>query len=167
MNMITQVQQLTNQMNSLKQLRQKQQEKLAMFRQRLEETPKIEQGYMALQRDYQNAHAKYQEVMNKLLEARISEGMEQHQKGEKFTLVDPASFPEEPIKPNKKMIVLAGLFLGLGSGLVFMLGRENLDTSIKSAEELAGLTKTMPLGIIANITTVLIWPGSAGGGGCF
>ena len=34
-----------------------------------------------------------------------------------------------------------------------MLGRENLDTSIKSAEELAGLTKTMPLGIIAKITT--------------
>ena len=102
MNMVTQVQQLTNQINSLKQLRQKQQEKLAMFRQRLEETPKIEQEYLALQRDYQNAHAKYQEVMNKLLEARISEGMEQHQKGEKFTLVDPASFPEEPVKPKKR-----------------------------------------------------------------
>ena len=40
------------------------------------------------------------------------------------------------------MIVLAGLFLGLGGGLGLMLGRENLDTSIKSAEELAGLTKT-------------------------
>ena len=84
-------------------------------------------------RDYQNAQDKYREVMNKLMEARISEGMEQHQKGEKYTLIDPANLPEEPVKPNKKMILLAGLFLGLGGGVALMLGRENLDTSIKSA----------------------------------
>ena len=40
---------------------------------------------------------KYQEVMNKIMEARISEGMEEHQKGEKFTLIDPASYPEKPV----------------------------------------------------------------------
>lgn len=154
MNIITQSQQLTNQINTLTQLRLKQQEKLASFRQRLEAAPKIEQEYLALQRDYQNAHAKYHEVMNKLMEARISEGMEQHQKGEKFTIIDPASYPEEPIKPKKLLIALAGLFLGLGCGLACMLGRENLDTSIKSVDELAGLTKVPPLAIIGNITTV-------------
>lgn len=153
MNLITQVQQLTNQMNTLTQLRQKQQEKLTLFRQRLEETPRIEQEYLALQRDYQNSHTKYQEVMNKLLEARISEGMEQHQKGEKFTLVDPASLPQEPIKPKKKMIMLAGLVLGLGAGLALFAGRESLDPSIKSVNELAELTKMAPLGVIARITT--------------
>lgn len=152
-NMMAQAQQLTNQIQSLKQLRQKQMEKLALYRQRLEETPKIEQEYLALQRDYQNAHAKYQEVMNKLLEARISEGMEQHQKGERFTLVDPPSLPEEPVKPNRKQIMLAGLVLGLGLGAALMFGRETIDTSIKSATELAGLTKAPPLGIITKIIT--------------
>ncbi|MBM4289851.1 MAG: hypothetical protein FJ135_17210 [Deltaproteobacteria bacterium] len=155
LNMIAQVQQLTNQVASLKQLRQKQVEKLAMFRQRLEETPRIEQEYLALQRDYQNSHNKYHDVMNKLMEARISEGMEQHQKGQRFTLVDPASFPEEPVKPNRKQIMLAGLVLGLGMGMALMLGRESVDTSIKSAAELAGLTKMPPLGIIARIITPL------------
>ena len=65
-------------------------------------------------RDYQNAQAKYQEVMNKLMEARISEGMEQHQKGEKFTLVDPASFPEEPIKPKKQADYAGRTVFGAG-----------------------------------------------------
>ena len=66
-------------------------EKLRMYRQRLEETPKIEQEYAALHRDYANAHTKHMEVMNKLLESRIGEGMEESQKAEKFTLIDPAS----------------------------------------------------------------------------
>jgi hypothetical protein len=79
--------------------------------------------------------------------------MEQHQKGEKFTLVDPASFPEEPVKPNRKQIMLAGLVLGLGLGTALMLARETVDPSIKSAEELTGLTKTLPLGVIGTITT--------------
>jgi polysaccharide biosynthesis transport protein len=108
---------------------------------------------MALMRDHQNAQEKYREVMNKLMEARISEGMEQHQKGERYTIIDPANLPETPIKPKKLLIALAGTFLGLGCGLALMLGREGLDTSIKSAEELAGVTKTLPLGVIAKIMT--------------
>lgn len=152
-NIMTQVKQLTNQIDNLNQLRQKQQEKLAHFRQRLEETPQIEQEYLALQRDYNNAHTKYQEVMNKLLEARIAEGMEEHQKGEKFTLVDPASFPEEPIKPKKKLIVLAGLILGLGAGLALVTAVESMDATIKSGDELAALTNMAPLGVIGRIVT--------------
>ena len=94
------MQHLSNQVIALKQLRQKQQEKLAEIRRRLEETPKIEQGYLALTLDYQNAQDKYREVMNKLMEARISEGMEQHQKGEKFTLVGPLLLPRNPSSRN-------------------------------------------------------------------
>ena len=52
----------------------------------LEETTKIEQDMQPWQRDYHNAHTKHMEVMNKLLESRIGEGMEESQKAEKFTL---------------------------------------------------------------------------------
>jgi succinoglycan biosynthesis transport protein ExoP len=152
-NLMTQLQQVKNHLQSLTQLRQRQQEKLAEFRHRLEITPRIEQEYFALQRDYQNTQAKYHEVMNKLMEARLSEGMEQHQKGEKFTIIDPASFPESPIKPKKLLLILAGAFLGVGAGAVLMFGRESLDTSIKSVDELHSLTKALPLGVIGNITT--------------
>ena len=89
-------------------------EKLRMYRQRLEETPKIEQEYVALQRDYQNAHTKHMEVMNKLLEARIGEGMEESQKAEKFTLIDPASFPEKPVSPNRLFIAAGRIIAGIG-----------------------------------------------------
>jgi uncharacterized protein involved in exopolysaccharide biosynthesis len=128
-------------------------ERLSFFRQRLEQAPKVEQEYLALQRDYQNASAKHQEVMNKILEARISEGMEEHQKGEKFILIDPANYPERPVKPNRLIILAAGLMFGLSSGLGAVALAEHLDHSVKSADELTWLTSLPVLGTIPIIPT--------------
>ncbi len=134
-------------------------EKLQMYRNRLEEAPKVEQEYLALQRDYQNASQKHQEVMNKILEARISEGMEEHQKGEKFTLIDPASFPEKPVSPKRWLILLAGLIMSLGAGFGTVALAEHLDHSVKNGDELARLTGLPVLGSIIRIKTQedIVW----------
>lgn len=123
--------------------------KAKTYRDRLEQTPLIEQEYAALLRDYQNAHAKHMEVMNKLLESRIAEGMEESQKAEKFTLIDPASFPEKPIQPDRLLISLAGLFLGLAAGIGWVAAQDHLDHSIKDSNDLAWLIHVPVLGSIS------------------
>jgi succinoglycan biosynthesis transport protein ExoP len=128
-------------------------EKLQMYSQRLEYAPKVEQEYLALTRDYQNATLKHQEVMNKILEARISEGMEEHQKGEKFTLIDPASYPEKPVSPKRWLICLGGIIMSLGAGFGAVALAEHLDHSVKSSDELARLTGLPVLGSIVRIQT--------------
>jgi succinoglycan biosynthesis transport protein ExoP len=152
-NLRTQIHATTSDIAAIKRQRAILQENLQMFRQRLEETPKVEQEYLALQRDYTNATNKHQEVMNKILEARISEGMEEHQKGEKFTLLDPASYPEKPVKPPRLFIFLAGVLLSLGSGLGAVVIAEQLDHSVKTADELAWLSGLPVLGAIPRIET--------------
>jgi protein tyrosine kinase modulator len=127
--------------------------RLHMYRQRLEEAPTVEQEYLALMRDYQNAHAKHQEVMNKILEARIAEGMEEHQKGEKFTLIDPASYPEMPVSPNRWVILAAGVILSLGVGFGAVALAQHLDHSVKNGDELARLTGLPVLGAIIRVQT--------------
>ncbi len=152
-NLATQLQTTLNQIESLKKERKNLLAQVKMYHQRLEETPKIEQTYLAMQRDYQNTGAKYQEVMNKLLEARIGLGMEQHQKGQKFTLIDPADYPQTPIKPKRGLIIMAGVIMSAVAGLAVMIAAEVVDHSVKTPDELAWLTETAPLGIIANIET--------------
>ena len=115
-NLTTQIETTKNEIASLQRQREALKDKLKMFNQRLEQAPRLEQEYFALQRDYTNSTAKYQEVMNKIMEARISEGMEEHQKGEKFTLIDPASYPQKPVQPKRWLIVLAGFVLSMGAG---------------------------------------------------
>jgi uncharacterized coiled-coil DUF342 family protein len=128
-------------------------DKLQMYRQRLEEAPKVEQEYLALMRDYQNASSKHQEVMNKILEARISEGMEEGQKGEKFTLIDPASFPEKPVSPKRWLIFFAGVIMSLGAGAGTVVIVEHLDHSVKNSDDLERLTGLPVLGAIIRIET--------------
>jgi len=152
-NLVSQLQVINNDITAAKANRADMQAKLQEYRRHLEAAPKVEQEYLALQRDYQNAHAKYQEVMNKLMEARISEGMEEHQKGGKFTIIDAANYPDMPIKPNRMLILIMGLIFGLGSGVAAMVWAENADRSIKRPEELAGLTERPPLGVIPRIVT--------------
>lgn len=149
----TQVQAANTDINSYRRQQATLQDRIKVYRQRLEEAPKVEQEYMALMRDYQNAHAKHQEVMNKILEARIAEGMEEHQKGEKFTLIDPASFPETPVSPKRWLIFLAGVICSLGFGIGMVALAEHMDHSIHSNDELARLTGLPILGTILRIQT--------------
>jgi succinoglycan biosynthesis transport protein ExoP len=152
-NLLTNIQAAGNDINALKRQKAELAEKLKTYRHRLEEAPKVEQEYLALTRDYQNAHTKHQEIMNKILEARIAEGMEESQKAEKFTIIDPASYPEQPVSPQRGLIFLAGLILSLGAGLGMVALTENLDHSVKSADELAWLTGLPVLGTITRIVT--------------
>ena len=152
LNLQTQIKVSGTEIESLKKERVGLVEKLQKYRKRLEDTPKVEQEYLALGRDYANAHHKHQEVMNKILEARIAEGMEEHQKGERFSIIDPANYPEKPIKPKRPLIIFSGLFLGLIVGVGTVILADNLDHSIKTADELTWQTGRPVLGSIKRIT---------------
>lgn len=147
----SQIQSIDNEIAMRLRQQEEMRQKLRMYRQRLEDTPKIESEYAALLRDYQNAQSKQMEVMNKLLTSRIAEGMEEHQKAEKFTLIDPASFPEKPVSPNRLLIAAAGLFLGLATGVGLVFLTDHLDHSVKDADELVWITDLPVLGSISQM----------------
>ncbi len=107
-----------------------------IYQQRVERTPKREEGLLALNRDYNNIQSSYSSLLNRKLEAEISVNMEKKQKGEQFRIIDPARVPNKPISPDLRklfmMVMAAGL--GLGAGLIFLL--DFFDSSLKNSEEL-------------------------------
>ena len=115
---------------------------------RLERTPEIEPDYLMLTRDRDTSGQKYQDIRSRLLEAKVSEGLEVQRKGERFSLIDPPSLPEKPEKPNRPAIVLLGFILALAGGLGSGAVAESLDHSIRSPEQLARLTQLSPLAVI-------------------
>ena len=122
--------------NELKLLR----EKYADYQRRVENTPKVEQKYLDLQRDYTNAKQKYQDTMAKLLTAKEAKGLEEGQMGEKFTLLEGAVVPTSPYKPNRLALVLLGVVVGAGVGAGFGSLAEYLDNSFHRSEELSEFT---------------------------
>ncbi|MDT7041991.1 GumC family protein [Candidatus Nitronereus thalassa] len=93
----------------------------------VDRTAAREQEMLALERDYANMQENYQNILEKRLNARISENLEKRQKGERFRILDPANLPKTPDGPLRAVIVLAGLLLGcvLGYGVAFVIEQWN------------------------------------------
>jgi len=123
------------------------------FRRRISATPQVEEGYNALIAERNNTQAKYDDLMRKHMEARVAQGLEKQQKGERFTLIDPARLPEKPVKPNRLAIMLIGLILGIGAGIGIAAIREFSDDSIHSIDQLENATEFQVLAGIPNILT--------------
>lgn len=123
------------------------------YQKRVENTPQVEQEYLALQRDYSNAQAKYQETMSRLLIAREATGLEESRKAERFTLIDPPVVPEKPYKPNRLAILLIGMVLAIGCGIGFGSLSEYMDESVYRSDELAAISGLPVLAVIPYLET--------------
>ena len=129
------------------------QRKSEEYRRRIEATPKVEELYKALAIERNNTQTKYDDLVQKYMEARVAQGLEKEQKGERFTLIDPARLPEKPYKPNRKAILMIGFILGAAAGIAFASIREFLDNSIRSADALSMATNIPVLAGIPEIST--------------
>jgi uncharacterized protein involved in exopolysaccharide biosynthesis len=118
------------------------------YRKRLESTPRVEQQYLDLQRNYENAKGNYEKTANRLRTARMSEGLEEDRIAEKFTLVQPAMTPLKPYKPNRPAIILLGVLLAAGSGIGVGSVLEYMDSSIYTGDELAKIAGHKVLTVI-------------------
>lgn len=116
------------------------QEQIRAYQIRVEGVPELEQEAATLWRDYENSKKNYQVLLDKKLNAKISENLEKRQKGEQFRILDSANLPEKPIQPDPFRIIFIGLVVGLTGGLGLAFVREQLDNSMRTPEELEKAT---------------------------
>lgn len=67
----------------------------------------------------------------------------------KVTVTIPAAEPSAPVTPRPLLNLVLGLALGLGLGAGAALLRDQLDTSVRSADEITRLTSAGPLGMVS------------------
>jgi hypothetical protein len=91
--------------------------------------------------------------MQKFMETQVAHGLEEEQKGERFTLIEPARLPVKPVKPNRLAIVLIGFVLGIGAGVGLASLREFSDQSVRDARSLSAATGFPVLAGIPEIVT--------------
>ncbi len=127
--------------------------KLADLENRLTSMPQIEREYRMLTRDYENAQAKYQEVLAKRQEAELASSLESEQQGERFTLIEPPVTPEEPSEPNRLAIVLLGGLLSIAGGFGSGAIAEAFDARIYGRDGVTRAFGVPPLAVIPRINT--------------
>jgi len=117
------------------------------------DVPKKEQELVALRRDYSVNSSIYNDLLKRLEEARVTKEMEVQDRGGRIRVIEPATVPYKPVKPNRVAIILMGLGGGVAAGYGFGFLRHLMDGSIHSGDEIQEL---VGLTVLGQIPTVVI-----------
>ncbi len=127
--------------------------KYAIYSQRVENTPKIEQEYKSLMRGYTNAQNQYESTSSRRMVAEQALMLEESQMAEKMTIISPPFLPERPSSPNRLAILFLGCTLAFAGGIAMVAFAENMDHAIHDPRELAKLVGQPVMAVIPIITT--------------
>jgi uncharacterized protein involved in exopolysaccharide biosynthesis len=127
--------------------------KLDEVEQKILKAPEVELLYKELLRDYDNMQNKYRDIKNKELEARIAQHLEAEKMGDRFVLLEPASLPTKPAKPNRKKLIVAliGFAGALGLGVVYLVEQSN--PVVRGEREINNIVGDFPLVVVPYIKT--------------
>jgi len=120
---------------------------------RLDLLPAVEQQFSEINRDYLTSKANYESLLEKKNSSAMAAEMERHAKGEQFRILDPASFPEKPFKPNLVQLNLMGIVGGIMVGCALGVLMEFRDPSLHNDKDIAFLVPVRVLGTMPVIMT--------------
>ena len=127
--------------------------RIAGYQHDISSSPELEKEYSQLTSEYETAQKKYQEVRAKQIEAQVGQNLEADRKGERFTLIEPPLPPEEPVSPNRPLILILGLVrtAALGAGTAAVL--ESTVVTIRGRRDVIDLLEAPPLAAVPRIVT--------------
>ena len=95
----------------------------------------------------------YNSLLQRLETAKITQSLQLSKEGTRYTILDPPRIPLSPFKPNKVVVALGGLLVGLAFGAALVFGLEFLDKSFIDVEEAKEFLGVPLLGAISRIET--------------
>ncbi len=129
---------------------------LDAYQGRLEQLPARESELAELTRDYTILQARYNDLLTKREDAKLSANLERRQANDYFRIADPARVPEVAISPNRMIInglgAVVGLLLGLGTAVL----RELLDTTVRTDVELGAALGLPTLAMVPLVPTLFL-----------
>jgi polysaccharide chain length determinant protein (PEP-CTERM system associated) len=114
--------------------------------------PKVEAELARLNRDYGVTQQKYQELVSRLEQARLSEKAEVAGVWQ-FRVIDPPVASLEPVKPLRALIATGVLVVGLALGVALAYLLHQVRPSFSSVRSLAEVTGLPVLGSVGRV-----WP---------
>jgi len=146
-----QIQGVKSEITSLKKRKSQLKAKQIEYEDRLAKSPQVEGEYSVLTRELNNTLMRFQEIKAKQMAAGIGQELEKESKGESFLLIEPAQFPEKPVKPNRVAILFLSLIFAVACGFGLAILQEALDSSVRGVSGVTKLLTAAPLAVIPTI----------------
>ena len=125
--------------------------KLSSIERNVTAAPTVEREYSNVTRDLASAREKYQQLLDRQMDAEISEAAIVGGRADEFRLVQAPLMPGGPSKPARLAILLIGLVASVVLGLTITVAAEALDPKVRGARDVRDLLSVSPLVAIPDI----------------
>jgi succinoglycan biosynthesis transport protein ExoP len=127
---------------------------LSTLRNRIAQQPQIEIQMRNLENDVASAREIYEKFKDQVTGSEISQSLMRGEAESKYRIIEPASMPMAPVKPNRVKITVLGGILGLVIGGAAALLAELLDNSFRKVEEVEEFLGASVLATIPGIESI-------------
>ena len=110
--------------------------------------PAVQQQLANLQTDLNGLNTQYQDIQTRLAAARAGVKAEDEQVAERLSVVEPPILPDDPVWPNRLLILAVCIGGGLGLGIVLALAIEIFFRPVRDPDSLAAITGETPLAVV-------------------
>jgi hypothetical protein len=125
--------------------------KLSGIERNVTAAPSVEREYSNVTRDLQSAREKYQQLLDRQMDAEIGEAAIAGGRSDEFRLVQAPMMPGGPSKPERLAILLIGFVASIVLGLTVTVAAEALDPKVRGARDVRELLLVSPLVAIPSI----------------
>lgn len=115
-------------------------------------SPRVEQEYLELQRDLENAKQMYEETQAKQREAELALALESGTQGQRLRLAGAASLPVAPAWPPRAALIILGVLLGASAALGLAAVQELLSSTVRGSKDARRLTGAPPIAMIPRLS---------------
>jgi polysaccharide chain length determinant protein (PEP-CTERM system associated) len=126
---------------------------IAVYRSRIESTPRVEQQLAELTKGYDVLLQQYKSYEEKAGSARGSQVIEENQKGQQFEVIERAVPPSRPVEPVPLVVYTMGLAAGLLCFVGPVVGRALIHPVVHSEHGLVAITEVPMLVAIPRVPT--------------
>lgn len=127
------------------------QHQIKVLQARIQLSPRIQQEFKGLTRDYQTALSFYNDLLKKQKESQMATDLERRQQGENFRVLDPPSLPERPSFPDPRLFSLGGLGAGLIMGAALVQVSQLRDKTMRTAHEVELFLRLPAIAVISTM----------------
>jgi polysaccharide biosynthesis transport protein len=151
MQLRTQINAIDSQLASLAAQNAELRSKMSGLERNVTAAPQVEREYSNATRDLTIAREKYEQLLNRQMDAEVSEAAIVGGRVDEFRLIQSPMLPGVPSKPQRLAILLIGLVAAVVLGLTVTVGAEALDPKVRGARDVRDLLGVSPLVAIPTI----------------
>ncbi|PYM96553.1 MAG: hypothetical protein DME04_01550 [Candidatus Rokuibacteriota bacterium] len=140
------------QLKALRAEEERMRRQVAVIQARIENAPRREQELQELSRSYTATREHYNSLLKRSDEAQLIGSME-HEKGERFRVLDPAGAPTQPVGPHRLRLIVISMLLAVAASAVVTAVVERSQAVFRTTAELRAFTQVPVLVSIPRTVT--------------